>query len=187
MPPKVRITKEDIIQTAVELVRKSGEAGLNARTVAAELQCSTQPVFSNFSTMEQLRCAVLEAAEALFQSYMQREVASGKYPPYKASGMAYIRFAQEERELFKLLYMRDRAAEEVTKESATVHAMTAMVRQNTGIDQETANLFHLEMWVFVHGIAVLIATDYLTLDWELISRMLTDTYQGLKKRYEQEQ
>lgn len=186
MPPRVRITKENIIKTAVDIVRKSGEAGLNARTVAAELQCSTQPVFSNFSTMEQLRMAVVEAAEALSQTYIQQEIANGKYPPYKASGMAYIRFAQEERELFKLLYMRDRAEEEISNTSETVHAMTDMIQNNIGISEKKANLFHLEMWVFVHGIAAMIATNYLTLDWELISQMLTDIYQGLKKRYEQE-
>ena len=39
-------------------------------------------------------------------------MSAGQYPPYKASGMAYIRFAREQRELFKLLFMRDRTNEE---------------------------------------------------------------------------
>ncbi len=34
---------------------------------------------------------------------MRKEVESGEYPACK--GMAYIRFAKEEKELFKLLYM----------------------------------------------------------------------------------
>ena len=46
-----------------------------------------------------------------------------------------------------------------------------------------AYFFHLEMWVYVHGIAAMIATDYLDWDEELISRMLTDAYEGMKERY----
>ena len=108
MPPKVRITKEDIVEAAVGIVRESGAQALNARTVATALNCSTQPVFSNFETMEALRLAVVEKADRLCGACMQRETQKGEYPPYKASGMAYIRFAREEKELFKLLYMRDR-------------------------------------------------------------------------------
>ena len=52
MPPKVRIAKEDIVKTAVELVRKNGAGSINARAIAAELECSTQPIFSNFATMD---------------------------------------------------------------------------------------------------------------------------------------
>ena len=108
MPPKVKVTRENIIDTAVELVRAGGIQTVNARDVAGVLQCSTQPIFSNFATMDELRQAVIEKAEDLFCVFMQQEAAKGIYPSYKASGMAYIRFAKEEKELFKLLYMRER-------------------------------------------------------------------------------
>ena len=49
----------------------------------------------------------------LYQNYLKEDMASGKYPPYKASGMAYIRFAKEEKELFRLLFMRDRSHESI--------------------------------------------------------------------------
>ena len=111
MPPRIKITKEDIINAAVELVRNNGEQGINARSIAAALGCSTQPVFSNFATMEELKLAVVEKADQLCQNYIQNEIERGKYPKYKASGMAYILFAKEEKELFKLLYMRDRSKE----------------------------------------------------------------------------
>ena len=64
MPPKVKITKEEIINTAVNIVRNSGAPAINARTIAAILNCSTQPIFSNFATMDELRLAVLEKADA---------------------------------------------------------------------------------------------------------------------------
>jgi len=183
MPPKVKITKEDIINTAVEIVRKSGDQAINARTVAAMLNCSTQPVFSNFANMEELRLAVVEQADAICGDYIQREIESGKFPSYKASGMAYIRFAKEEKELFKLLYMRDRSGESIPEGSELTDKMETMVHNNTGLGSADTKLFHLEMWAYVHGIATMFATGFLDLPWELVSKMLTDSYQGLRKQY----
>lgn len=186
MPPKVKVLKNDIINAAIAIVRKEGEAALNARNIASALKCSTQPVFSNFATMEELRNAVIEAADELCKEYMKREVERALYPPYKANGMAYIRFAKEEKELFKLLYMRDRSAENIPQETDMGIQMSTIVHNNTGLNGENAKLFHLEMWSYVHGIATMIATGFYNLDWELISKMLTDAYQGLKKHYEME-
>lgn len=186
MPPKVKVTKEEIINAAVNLVRNGGAQAINARTVAAALNCSTQPVFSNFATMDALRLAVVERADALCQAYMRREVESGVFPVYKANGMAYIRFAKEEKELFKLLYMRDRSGEAIPEATEQTEKMESIVHNNTGLSGVDAKLFHLEMWAYVHGIATMFATGYLDLDWELVSRMLTDSYQGLRKQYKME-
>lgn len=183
MPPKVKVTKEDIIRAAVEIVRREGHQALNARTVAAALNCSTQPVFSNFSGMDALRMAVVERADAMCQEYIDREIASGRYPSYKASGMAYIRFAKEEKELFRLLYMRDRKGENVPQEEELNDQMANLVHQFTGLSGEDVKLFHLEMWAYVHGIASMYATGFLDLEWELVSKMITDVFQGLRKQY----
>ena len=186
MPPKVKVSKEEIVNAAVDIVRNNGAQAINARTVAAALNCSTQPVFSNFSTMDQLRLAVVERADILCQEYMRREVESGEFPPYKANGMAYIRFAKEEKELFKLLYMRDRSGETIPEATEQTEKMESIVHNNTGLGGLDAKLFHLEMWAYVHGIATMFATGFLDLDWGLVSRMLTDSYQGLLKQYKME-
>ena len=186
MPPKVKTTKEDIIAAALQITRQSGISALNARTVAAALGCSTQPVFSNFATMEQLQLSVIEKAQELCNAYLQQEMASGKYPIYKANGMAYIRFAKEERELFKLLFMCDRGGAPIPEDAELKIRMEAIVHNATGLSRKATELFHLEMWAFVHGIATMFATGYLDLDWELVSTMLTDAYMGLKKQYETE-
>ena len=63
MPPRVRVTKEEIVRAATDLVRAEGMECLNARRIASALGCSTQPIFSNFGSMEELRAAVIEDAE----------------------------------------------------------------------------------------------------------------------------
>lgn len=187
MPPKVKVTKNDIINAAVETVRLQGAQALGARAVAAALGSSTQPVFSNFSTMEELKQAVTEAARSIYQRYAAEETGRGNYPVYKSHGMAYIRFAKEEKELFKFLFMRDNGSTLLPAGAGVDPAMEQLVQSNTGLSEKETKLFHLEMWAFVHGIATMFATGFLDLEEELVSRMLTDAYLGLRKHYETEQ
>ena len=182
MPPKVKITKEEIIKTAVELVRKEGESGVNARSIAASLGCSTQPIFSNFKSMEELDEAVITAAYDKYLELLKIEVESGKYPQYKAFGMSYIRFAKEEKELFKMLFMRDRKGEDLSP-AEDFKASVEVIMNANGVTYEKAELIHLEMWTFVHGIATMMATSFLPLEWELVSDMVSDAYHGIMARH----
>lgn len=181
MPPKVKITKNDIIKTALSIVREGGAQSLNARAIAGRLACSTQPVFSNFATMEELEKATCSAAYEIYLSFIEQEVKSEKYPRYKAFGMAYIRFAKEERELFKLLFMRDRNGEDLSPSRDFEESIEMIINANN-ISYEKAALMHLEMWSCVHGIAVMIATSFLELDHELISTIISDVYHGVRAR-----
>ncbi len=182
MPPKVKITKENIVKAALDLLRLGGEEALNARGLAAALGCSTQPLFSNFATMEDLQTAMTTAAHEHYLGFLQREVDGGKYPPYKAFGMAYIRFAKEESALFKHLFMCDRHGE-APSPSSDFETSVKMIMSTNGIDRQTAERMHMEMWAFVHGIATMLATNFLEPAWEQISEMLTDVYQGLRTRH----
>lgn len=182
MPPKIKISKDDVIKNALELVRTSGAHSVNARSIAASLGCSTQPIFSNFATMDDLQAALIAAAYERYLGFISREVESEKYPKYKAFGMAYIRFAKEERELFKLLFMRDRSGEELYL-SPDFEQSVQIIMDANGISREKAYLMHLEMWTFVHGIATMIATSFLDFDAELISNMTSDVYQGIRARH----
>lgn len=186
MPPKVKITKQEIVAATLSLLRERGEEAMNARTIAAALGCSTQPIFSNFDSLDDLQQSVLTAAYSHYYSFLMREMESGQYPPYKAFGMAYIRFAEQEKQLFRVLFMCDRKGKELLP-SPDYSQSVDMIMKANGISKEDAELWHLEMWCFVHGIGTMLATSYLSLDPELISRMLTDVYQGLRAKYTKEE
>ncbi len=57
MPAKVKVTKEMIINAALEVAREEGAESINARTVSQKPGCSTQPVFYHFERIEELRIA----------------------------------------------------------------------------------------------------------------------------------
>lgn len=182
MPPKIRIAKEDIIKTSVDLVRANGASSINARAIASALECSTQPLFSNFKSMEDLEESIILSAYELYRQFIKSEIESKKYPTYKAYGMAYIRFAKEEKELFKLLFMRDRTGEDMSL-SPDFEESVKIITEQTGISYEKATLMHFEMWSCVHGIATMIATSFLELDWDIISNMTSDVYQGIRAKH----
>ena len=180
MPPKIKVTKENILSAAVELVRECGAEALNARALAKKLGSSTQPIFSNYTSMEELKQEVIKSAEGIYKNYLNADMEKGEYPPYKASGMSYIRFAGEQQELFKLLFMRDRTDEQIPDSFDGINPIIEIIQRNTGLDRKAAELLHLEMWSCVHGIAVMTATGFLKHDTVTVSQMLTDIYSGLK-------
>ncbi len=182
MPPKTKVTREQIVSAGLALARARGPQAINARAVAAKLGCSTQPVFSNYAAMEDLQRDVLAAAQAAANAYM--DPASGSdYPPYKAVGMGYIRFAAEEPALFRWLYMRDRSAESPADDRVENAGVLRLIMDKTGLSEDAAWRFHLEMWLFVHGVAATLATGYVRWDPALVSDMLTDVFQGLRARF----
>lgn len=183
MPPKAKFSKEDIIEAAVEIAKAEGLQALTARALGARLGTSSSPVFTVFQSMDEVEREVLKAADLLYQSYLEKDMKNKKYPPYKSSGMAYIRFAKEEKELFKMLFMRDRSHEKRDEANEEIKPLLALIQKNTGLSEERAYLFHLEMWIYVHGIATMIATSYLEWDMEFVSQALTDAYFGLKHRF----
>ena len=62
-----------------------------------------------------------------------------------------------------------------------------LIQQAAGISRESARMFHLEMWIYVHGIAAMAATSFLNWDTELISASLTDAYRGLLARFKEKE
>ncbi len=184
MPPKFRFTREEITEVALELVREKGMDCLTARELALRLKSTPKLIFGRFENMAEVKKSVIESAHLLEKEYFNAEIASGKFPPYKAIGVGYIRFAQKERELFKLLYMRDRTQTDLSsaEEYDGLDEIIEIIIKNTGLSEEKALRLHSEMWVFVHGLAVMSATDYLRWNDEYIATALTDVYEGVKNR-----
>lgn len=182
MPPKFKFTREEIIQEALDLTRKNGISAVTARALGERLHSSVKPIFGQFKNMEEVQKEVLKASYGLSCTRMQELMESGEYPPYKASGIAYIRFAKDEPELFKLLYMRDRSNESFD-DKIYMKPLMEEVQKNLDLSEDDAYLFHLEMWIFVHGIAVMTATSYLEWDMDKVSEVLSDVYMGLKYRF----
>lgn len=176
MPAKTKISREEIINYAFGAV-KTGEE-LNARKIAAALNVSTQPIFSNFRNMEELKKAVAEKATALFEAFISSEVKKGGMPAYKLAGIGYIKFAATHKHLFNLLFLEGAADEKITEAKGCFGEVLTALQRATGFDEETCYDLYISDWIFVHGIATMIAGGYLDWDGEVVSAMLTVDHNG---------
>ncbi len=187
MPRNNLFTKEEVLNAAIELTREKGFNAVSARSLGKKIGTTSRPIFSHFENMAELQKGIIETAYSFYQSYLKEDMAKGKYPPYKASGMAYIRFAKEEKELFRLLFMCERSNEEKEKQAPEAEMIINLICSQVNTSKEKAWMFYFEMWTFVHGIATMIATNFYDWSEELCSQALTDMYQGLKYKYENKQ
>ncbi len=184
MPKKQQITKEMILQAALDIVRESGSAALGTRAVARKLGVSTQPIFSQFASIDELEEATYAEAVALYNRNTE-EAMKCSDRPYRAAGLAYIDFARREPQLFRWLFMRDRS-KNPTDDPTQLEPFLAILQTTLGLSHDDALLFYLEMWTVVHGIATMVATAYFDWNEDTLSRVLTDFYLGLQSRFAKE-
>lgn len=175
MPPAKKFQKDDIINATYEIVAKEGFACVNARRIAAELKCSVQPIFHNFSTMEELKCAVYEKIHNTYKEYILSGITMDK--PYKAMGLSYIKFAMDYPEFFKILFMQktDLDAEKFVMADAMGDEVIKNGQKLSGLSYEEHKKFHIKVWIFTHGIACLAATKTVGFTEEQIDALLENT------------
>lgn len=78
--------------------------------------------------------------------------------------------------------MRNREGEGNVADGGDISDVLRALTAGTGLTDDKAERFHAECWVFVHGIATMLATSYLDIDDETVSALLTDMFTGLKMR-----
>jgi len=103
VPPRTRYTPERILDAALALTREAGIDGVTARTLAARLGCSTGPISSHFSSMDDLHEQLLERVIALFVAVASDPVDPD---PLLAVGSGWLRFAATEPRLYEALFLR---------------------------------------------------------------------------------
>lgn len=182
MPPKYKFTKEEIVKASIEIVNEKGFNNISAREVAKKLNSSSKVIFSLFGNMQGLINEVIAYGNKLYAEYTKKIVEKNKYPTFKATGIAYILFAKEHTEIFKMLYMRKRSTAEMISGDDDLQPLISVIMENAGVSEEVARKLHIENWIFVHGIAVMIATNYLEWDDSFIDNALTDVYLGVLEK-----
>ncbi len=184
MSRKTVITKELIIKKSFELMKCKGLESISARNIASYIGCSTQPIFSYFDKMEDLKQVLLGLSYDIYSKYLF-EVRED-VPLYMGIGLGYITFAKEEKELFKIMFMSKENKTLRDSSNLELGVSHKLIMEKLNIDLESAKKFHLEMWIFTHGLAVLIASDNIDITYEEIKQFLTDEYIALSRRWKNE-
>ena len=182
MPPKPKFTKEEIIAAALDLVSERGMEALTARELGAKLGSSARPIFTVFSSMEEVQEAVRDAALKRFESYAEK--AMHYTPVFKQVGMQMILFAMEEPKLYQLVYMSENAGatdfESIVERLGDVAQLCVdVVQRDYGIEKKDARLLFEHVWIYTFGIGALCATGMCRFSQDEIIQMLGQDFMAM--------
>lgn len=181
MPPTVRFTRDAVLHVACQLMRREGMEALNARAIAKELGGSTQPIFRLFTNMEDLHRELILYVARQFQAHAEADMAQSD-SPYIQLCTTYLLYGRDEPELFKLLFMRDRVSEGQYSDQTNFDLVFNIIKKETPLDDETALRFFERTWLFIHGLAVCIATKYIPCqDERYLISMVKEAYNAAVK------
>lgn len=182
MPPKPKYTKEEIVAAAFELTREKGIDAVVAREVGKRLDTSSSPIFTIWNSMDELRAEVRELAKEKYIQYM--DGIFDYTPAFKEFGMRCVRFAADEPNLFRLLFL--------TKQEE--HSPYTRFKQDfegifTSLMAEIENQFNLsksqadellsQMIIFANGIAAYMITDANSFSKESVSYRISQVCIGI--------
>ena len=157
MPPKVNFSREEILNEAFEIVRKKGLHALSARRIAKNLNSSTQPIYREFESMKQLEAEVIARAREYAVAYFLRNEEGEE--PFLSIGLRYVKFAQEEQELFRLLYMSKHGQGGFSVLNTPFEALVERMKEDQhlkALDETALERILKHVAIFTHGLTTLI-------------------------------
>ena len=181
MPTKIRISKDMILNTAFDIVRKDGIEKLSNLELAKRLNCSIRPIYYQFKNVEEMQKELYKKIEHYFYKFLLDNMVD-EIPKYKQIGINYIKFAQKEKKLFQILFMTDIGLTPdafVSKAGDDYKEIEKMIKISANIKDEDIKDFHTRMWIFSHGIATLVASNSIKLTDKQIQDLLSYEFQAL--------
>lgn len=159
MPPPTKISRDQVVDAAFDVVHDRGLDALSARSVAGQLNCSTAPVYSQFSNMKELRLAVARKILALMEQY---DTAEYTERTFLNMGIGTVLFARDYANLFRAIHMESSEFNNLIAEY--LERLTDMMRREQRFSDLLAGVrAHLleTMWIYTHGMAALVTTGYI--------------------------
>lgn len=175
MARKTQISKEVILEAALEMLIRDGYSAINIKTLSKEIGCSTQPLVWHFENMDGLREALAEYALNYANDKM-RSNANGM-DAFTNVGMSYIEIAFEQPRLFTYLFMSGGSGFIAGNLDVftTVDENSLMVEQialQLKIPIEKASVFYRDMMIYTHGLASFIASGLIKATKEEVKQMV---------------
>lgn len=183
MPPKAEITKEKILSTAFDMVREQGFDILTARNIARRLKCSTQPIYSTYGNMEEVKDDVFNRA-IHFAIANMKQYKDVKNSPAMHLALGYLLFAQNEKQLFRMIFLSEYRKIFLSKHNDKLHEemYTAFLQLDprlSTISENKTKKIHMKLSTYMLGIGTMINTDMLKLEMNEATEMLEEMYQLL--------
>lgn len=182
MPPKPKFTREEIVQTALDVVSRKGVEALTAKELGDALGSSARPIFTVFTSMKEVQDAVRAAAMRRFESFAEQKLPG--MPLFKQVGMRMVLFGAREPKLYQLLFMQENrnavSFDDVFGEfGPTAETCIALIRETYSLSETEARLLFENVWIYTFGVGALCATRVCHFSEERLGEMLSTEFQAM--------
>ena len=164
MGRKTQITKERILQAALEHLLREGSAAITVKTLAAGIGCSTQPILWHFESMAGFRRAFYEYCVEFAKA--QFTVWNGSLDDLLAeTARGYIAIACRMPHLFRFVFVEAREECENSRMvqklqlDSTARIIQLLCREK-GLTEQQAAEFLMNYEFYIHGIASYTASGF---------------------------
>lgn len=179
MPPKRETTKAAVLEAALDIVKNEGIEQVSARSVAARLKCSTQPIYSLFASMEELKAnaysRALDCAMEAIWGY-----ADDRYIPELRLVIGYFHLARQEKLLFRSVYLSDYShlhpekTKSVGEEMMLTHLPKSIRLQS--LDEKGLNRIIEKLSIFIAGLGAMLNAGTTDISLEKAAVLVEELY-----------
>lgn len=182
MPPRAKFTKKEIVDAGLTILRQDGIIAVTAREIGSQLGSSPRPIFTVFESMGEVISAIEERAREIYADYVYQGLQQEK--AFRGVGQAYIAFAMNEPQLFRLLFMRklpnDMKLGKILPEIDDNYPLIVKsITDQYPVSDDDAVALYRHLWIYSHGIATLCATSMCSFTEQEIGDMLTEVFKAL--------
>ncbi len=182
MPPKPKFTREEIVQTALEIVSQKGVEALTAKELGDALGSSARPIFTVFNSMKEVQDEVRAAAMHRFESFAEQKLPG--MPLFKQVCMQMVLFGAREPKLYQLLFMQENRSavsfDDVFGElGPTAGTCIGLIREEYDMSEAEARLLFENIRIFTFGVGALCATRMCHFSEAKLGEMLSTEFQAM--------
>ncbi|MBI0121025.1 MULTISPECIES: TetR/AcrR family transcriptional regulator [Lactobacillus] len=173
MARKKEIGRNKILSIAYKMVVKDGIESLTARNIAKAGHFSTQPLYLEFNSMEDLRKEVLrKIADNLKNNILQKSY-TGK--PLIDMDLSYIDFAKEQENLFRAMFVDGKFGSKIIADTLINFGIEKFREQypDSNYSEDRIRSVVIANWITTSGIASLIVNKIATFSQTQIINVLT--------------
>ncbi len=183
MPRISLLTKEVIINAALEIVREEGLEALSARNIAKRMKSSTRPIYDAYTNMDEFRADLISKIKTIIFTSIFSYKKTGQQ--FFDLGLGYIYTAYTEPKLFRVYYEKGLGTKlsELSPSDRVVQAL----RDDLGdahIEEENLLQIVINSWIFVYGLASFIASGTLVYNEEKVIIRLREIWHSILKRWD---
>ena len=182
MPPKPKFTKDEIVQTALEVVSRKGVEALTAKELGCALGSSARPIFTVFNSMKEVQTEVRAAAMRRFERFAEQKLPD--MPLFKQVGMRMVLFGSKEPKLYQLLFMQEnrnavRFDDVFGELGISAETCIRSIQETYRLTEAEAKLLFENVWIYTFGVGALCATRMCLFSEERLGEMLSTEFQAM--------